>query len=168
MESSWIDVGLNICPLPSFSPDFHGAILLDRQPTNENRMEIESVPSIPVMKMALRNEEVKIELHRVLNSIQESSGYGIYVCESFKDPRHFQMDDYWTEVSAEAMGLQYLHRLVGTGHTPLTNDACCRMHQFSRLLSRLSKRIDRVVLAQPPMMVPEAQTSSSGPAFSTI
>jgi hypothetical protein len=143
MDSSWIDVGLNnICPLPSFSPDFHG---LGREQRVETPMEIESVPT---MKLALKNEEIKIELHKVLNSIQQSSGYGIYVCESFKDPRHFQMDDYWTDVSEEAVGLQNLHRLVGTGPTPLTQDAYRRMHQFSRLLSRLSKRIDRVVLEQ--------------------
>jgi hypothetical protein len=141
--SSWIEVtpSSECCPFPKFYPNF------GIPGEGQDGMDMESLPAIPAMKQALQNAEGKAELHRVLNAIQHSPGYGIYVCESFKDPRHFQLDDYWADVSLEAMGLQNLHRLVGTGNTPLTSDACKRLHHFSRLLSRLSQRIDRVVFA---------------------
>ena len=92
----------------------------------------------------------KIELHSVLNAFQHSPAYGVHVCESFRDPRHHSMDDYWDEVSCEALSVHELHSLVGGAGKPLTDEARARLHQFSRLLERLSKRIDRVVLAPPP------------------
>jgi hypothetical protein len=102
-----------------------------------------------VMKSGQQNAEYRKELHRVLHSIQSSPDYGIYVCESFKDPRRQCIDEYWEEVAQEALGLQHLHRLIGTGQGPLTDDACRALHRLSRLLARLSQRIDRVVLMAP-------------------
>lgn len=144
-SSSWIEVPTlsDICPLPPMFPNVRNA-----QDSNQSGAGDASIPNVPAMKLALQNAEVKIELHRVLNAIQPSREHGIYVCESFKDPRFEGIDDYWDEISGEAVGLQYLHRLVGSGHTPLTDDASRRLHQFSRLLSRLSQRIDRVILHQ--------------------
>lgn len=150
-ELSWVHVlgFTDSCPIPPLTPDLtgphgagqHGGFMMEVDHT---------IPtSVPGMKLALQNAEAKQELHSVLNAIQSSQGYGIFVCESFKDPRRESIDDYWGEVQAEAVGLQYLHRLIGTGHTPLTDDARRRLHHFSRLLSRLSQRIDRVVLSQP-------------------
>jgi hypothetical protein len=133
MYSSWVKVS---CPLPPMRP------ILDSD-EDTDMLSTESAGDAG----QTRNTEIKAELHRVLNSIQSCPRYGVYVCESFKDPRHFSLDDYWDEVSEEAMGLQGLHRLVGTGNLPLTTEACCRLHRLSRLLARLSQRIDRVVLA---------------------
>lgn len=89
----------------------------------------------------------KLELHRVLNAFQHSSEYGVHVCETFKDPRRYVMDTYWDEVREEAFSIDELHHLVGGVATELTDTARARLHQFSRALERLSKRIDRVVLA---------------------
>ncbi len=82
----------------------------------------------------------------MLNSIQQSSGYGIYVCESFRDPRTNDLNIYWDEVADEALGLQTLHRLIGSGPAPLSSNACCLLHRLSRLFTRLSQRIDRMIL----------------------
>jgi hypothetical protein len=100
------------------------------------------------MQVGLRHSEVKAELHRVLQSIQCSSDFGVYLCESFRDPRRHYIDDYWQEVAAEAYGIEELHRVVGkVDNTPLTDDARSRLHLFARLLDRLARRIDRMVLA---------------------
>lgn len=89
----------------------------------------------------------KLELHSVLNAFQHSPQYGVHVCESFKDPRKHHMDDYWDEVQYEAMSIDELHKLVGGFQGPELSDAArARLHQFARLLERLSRRIDRVVL----------------------
>ena len=89
----------------------------------------------------------KAELHRVLQAIQCSSEFGVYVCESFRDPRRQYIDDYWQDVCREAIGIEEMHRLVGkVNDTPLPDDTRVRFHQFARLLERLARRIDRVVL----------------------
>jgi len=90
----------------------------------------------------------KIELHRVLNAFQHSADYGVHVCELFKDPRRYTLDAYWDEVFLEAFSIDDLHHAVGGVATPLSDDARARLHQFSRALERLSKRIDRVVVSQ--------------------
>ena len=91
----------------------------------------------------------KIELHHVLNAFQHSTEYGVHVCETFKDPRRYVMDAYWDEVREEACSIDQLHNLVGGVSTPLSDTARARLHQFSRTLARLSRRIDRVVLTPP-------------------
>jgi hypothetical protein len=104
------------------------------------------------MPPAVRDEVVasaqKIELHSVLNAFQNSPAYGVHVCETFRDPRRFSMDDYWEDVQCEAVSIEELHKLVGGSQQQqgLTNEARARLHQFARLLERLSRRIDRVVL----------------------
>lgn len=119
------------CPIPVFAPNMQG-------PVN----------SISSMQQALRNTEAKNELHRVLQAIQCSTDFGVYLCESFRDPRRHYIDDYWQDVCKEAIGIEEMHRLVGkVDNTPLTDEARARFHQLARLLERLSRRIDRVVLA---------------------
>jgi hypothetical protein len=107
-----------------------------------------------VVQEAAVASAVKMELHHVLNAFQSSPTYGVHVCESFKDPRRHNLDDYWTEVELEAFSIEELHHIVGgTQRQPseLSNCACARLHQFARALERLSRRIDRVVLqATPP------------------
>ena len=88
----------------------------------------------------------KLALHQVLNSIQSSRDYGIYLCESFQDPRTATIDDYWDDVAAEAISLDDLHRLIGPVRTPLSDGCRAEMNRLSRLLERLSKQIDRIVL----------------------
>lgn len=92
----------------------------------------------------------KLELHRVLNAFQHSPDYGVHVCEQFRDPRRYALDDYWDEVFLEAFSIDELHHAVGGIATPLADDARARLHQFARALERLSKRIDRVVLSGDP------------------
>jgi hypothetical protein len=102
---------------------------------------------LPELHRSLKDSEVKTELHRVLQSIQCSSDYGVYFCESFRDPRRHYIDDYWSEVSHEAFGIEELHHLVGkVNSSPLPDEARARLHEFARLLDRLARRIDRVVL----------------------
>lgn len=142
-SSSWIDVedapstgGLLdpppcLCPLPVFMPNMQGP----------------PVHTVSSMQEGLRLSNGKAELHRVLQSIQCSHDFGIYLCESFRDPRRHYIDDYWTEVSGEAFGIEELHRAVGrVDNTPLSDQARARLHQFARLLDRLARRIDRAVL----------------------
>ncbi len=133
-SSSWIDVDTppqsansmeDCCPMPVFTPNF-----------------------TPPAEPTLRHSEGKTELHRILQSIQCSSDFGVYLCESFRDPRRHYIDDYWHEVAPEAFGIEELHRIVGkVDNTPLTDEARSRLHLFARLLDRLSRRIDRVVLS---------------------
>jgi hypothetical protein len=87
----------------------------------------------------------KTELHRVLNSFQNSQDFGMYVCEAFRDPRQHYIDDYWAEIESEAVGIHDLRKCIGKTTAPLEDDARRKLYQFSRLLERLSKRIDRVV-----------------------
>lgn len=151
-ESVWVDVGVpsknvwgvpSLCPLPRLSPDFEGPLAGDDR----------SAPSSPVIVPRQSNAPSpcipggKTELHRVLNAIQSSTDFGIYICEDLRDPRRAHIDDYWSEVADRALGLDELHRAVGPVATPLTDEARAQMHQLARLLERLSKRIDRVVLA---------------------
>lgn len=143
-SSSWIDVDtaapnsmdeppVECCPLPIFTPNMQGPVLAS---------------SIANMQQALRTAEAKAELHRVLQAIQCSTDFGVYLCESFRDPRRHYIDDYWQDVCKEAIGVEEMHRLVGkVNDTPLTDEARARFHQLARLLERLSRRIDRVVLA---------------------
>jgi hypothetical protein len=138
-SSSWIDVeeGSNIllgpasmcdgCPLPLLAPNLKGP---------ESGVQV------------VEHNNGKAELHRVLQSIQCSYDFGVYFCESFRDPRRHYIDDYWTEVSQEAFGIEELHRAIGrVDNTPLSDPARARLHQFARLLDRLARRIDRVVLS---------------------
>lgn len=92
----------------------------------------------------------KLELHHVLNAFQHSAEYGVHVCETFKDPRRYVMDAYWDEVRDEAFSIEELHHLVGGTTSDLSDQARARLHQFARALERLSKRIDRIVLAPAP------------------
>lgn len=83
-----------------------------------------------------------IELHAILNAFQHSPVYGTHVCEAFRDPQKYCMDDYWEDVQLEAFSVDELHRMVDECGPPAT---CARLHQFARVLERLSRRIDRVV-----------------------
>ena len=105
------------------------------------------VDSVSGMQRALRITEAKAELHRVLQAMQCSSEFGVYLCESFRDPRRHYIDDYWQDVCKEAIGVEEMHKLVGkVDDTPLPEEARVRFHQLARLLERLARRIDRVVL----------------------
>ena len=145
-SSSWINVEDNLnpllgpacmcddCPLPPLAPTLVGPA-------------VEPAETVSSMQLGLEHANGKAELHRVLQSIQCSHDFGIYLCESFRDPRRHYIDDYWTEVSAEAFGIEELHRAVGrVDNTPLSDQSRARLHLFARLLDRLARRIDRVVL----------------------
>lgn len=149
LSSSWIDVNrsddrdtssptdscMSFCALPPLTPNFIGP---GAQP----------VSTVTSMQLGMQIADGKAELHRVLQSVQCSSDFGVYFCESFRDPRRHYIDDYWSEVALEAMGIEDLHRAVGrVDNVPLTDEARARLHQFARLLDRLARRIDRVVLA---------------------
>lgn len=137
LASSWIDVEAppnsmmmmsssfsDCCPLPVLVPRF--------DPPHDG----------------LPDFGAKAELHRVLHAVQFSHDYGVHFCESFRDPRRHSIDDYWYEVKEEAISTEELHRAVGKVDTqPLSDEARTGFHQLARLLERLVRRIDRVVLA---------------------
>ena len=177
LASSWIDVdsqqpdaeagesmqicgggtrgGSKWCPLPIFTPNTHAPVpsqpIMVARTVVEMRQGLqhrEQPRDLPELHRSLRDSEIKTELHRILQSIQCSSDYGVYFCESFRDPRRHYIDDYWPEVSHEAFGVEELHHAVGkVNNTPLPEQARARLHEFARLLDRLARRIDRVVLA---------------------
>jgi hypothetical protein len=170
METVWVDVGTPIknvwgvpdgcCPLPRLTPnllpppdqpmmgdaDQDTVVMVNRGDGNGSSMEdlplchrtVEPLPS---------DVNSKAELHRVLNSIQCSNDFGVYLCESFRDPRRAYVDDYWSEVADQALGVDDLRHLLGKASAPLSDQARARFHQLARLFERLSKRIDRAVLA---------------------
>ncbi len=163
LASSWIDVDPSsceparpsvmqqLCPLPLFSPNFatppDQPVMVART-VLEMRQGLQREHTLPELHRSLRDSEIKTELHRVLQSVQCSSDYGVYFCESFRDPRRHYIDDYWSEVSHEAFGIEELHHLVGkVNNTPVPDEARARLHEFARLLDRLARRIDRVVLS---------------------
>lgn len=143
-SSSWINVdaqmtsqdsprqACSFCPLPRFAPNFDGP----------------SAPStVSEMQQGLQNTENKKELHRILNAVQCSADFGVYFCERFRDPRKHYIDDYWDDVCDEAFGLDELHKAIGRADSsPLPPEALSRLHLFARLLERLARRIDRLVL----------------------
>lgn len=104
----------------------------------------------PLVQEEAVSSALKLELHSVLNAFQYSPTYGVHVCESFKDPRKHNMDDYWSEVECEAFSMADMHHQVGGSQrqasAQLSDSARARLHQFARALERLSRRIDRVVL----------------------
>jgi hypothetical protein len=148
-SSSWIDVEdgpapclacehESACPMPVFRPNLVGG----------PAVMVEPVVTVSSMQEGLRHADGKAELHRVLQAVQCSNDFGVYFCESFRDPRRHYIDDYWAEVKEEALGIEELHRAVGrVDSTPLSEEARSRLHLLARLLDRLSRRIDRVVLA---------------------
>ena len=161
-ESVWVDVGTpsknvwgvpsSLCPIPRFTPNVEGPD--ERDPHDVSS----SLPSSPVVvprharnlllaDLGFSNAQNKTELHRVLNCIQCSNDFGIYICEDLRDPRRQYIDDYWKDISDKALGIDDLHKLIGPASTPLSDEARSRMHQLARLFERLSKRIDRAVLA---------------------
>lgn len=106
---------------------------------------------LPFVQKEAVASAVKIELHSILNAFQSSPRFGVHVCESFKDPRKHAMDDYWGEVELEAFSIEDLHHVVGGAQrqpSELSDESRARLHQFARALERLSRRIDRVVLAR--------------------
>ena len=151
--AAWVDVGSpsknvwgvpdGACPLPLFSPNFQDPLGSNRAP---------SPPGSPVLvprhsSASESAHEHKAELHKVLNCIQASADYGVYVCEDLRDPRRQYIDDYWAEIREQAFGLDDMHRLLGSSTSPLSEEARARFHRLARLFERLSKRLDRVVLA---------------------
>ena len=143
------------CPLPIFTPKTRApdppAMMVARTIV-EMRQGLQhhsdDITPLPELHRSLKDSEIKTELHRILQSIQCSSDYGVYFCESFRDPRRHYIDDYWPEVSHEAFGIEELHHTVGkVNNSPLPEQARARLHEFARLLDRLARRIDRVVLA---------------------
>lgn len=153
LSASWIDVDqdeppmnsplssscMSFCALPPLAPNFDGPA--------RSFTTTEPARTVSTMQECLQNANGKFELHRVLQAVQASSEFGVYFCESFKDPRKHYIDDYWPEVQHEALGIQELHRLVGkVDNAPLSDEARAHMHQFARLLERLARRIDRIVL----------------------
>jgi hypothetical protein len=151
--AAWVDVGSpsknvwgvpdGACPLPLFSPNFQDPLCSHGPP---------SPPGSPVIvsrhsSASESAHEHKAELHKVLNCIQASADYGVYVCEDLRDPRRQYIDDYWAEIREQAFGLDDMHRLLGSSTSPLSEEARTRFHRLARLFERLSKRLDRVVLA---------------------
>ena len=67
----------------------------------------------PLVQEEAVSSALKLELHSVLNAFQYSPTYGVHVCESFKDPRKHNMDDYWSEVECEAFSMADMHHQVG-------------------------------------------------------
>jgi hypothetical protein len=108
----------------------------------------------PLVQEEAVSSALKLELHSVLNAFQYSPTYGVHVCESFKDPRKHNMDDYWSEVECEAFSMADMHHQVGGSQrqasAELSDSARARLHQFARALERLSRRIDRIVLHTDP------------------
>lgn len=158
LSSSWIDVDTpagpnnmcdmpaDCCPIPVFRPNYTPPPVA--RTVSEMRQSLQREPSLPEVQRSLRDSEIKTELHRVLQSIQCSSEFGVYFCESFRDPRRHYIDDYWHEVSAEAFGVEELHHAVGrVDNVPLPEETRARLHEFARLLDRLARRIDRAVLS---------------------
>ncbi len=158
LSSSWIDVDTPVgpnsmcdlpadcCPIPVFRPKLAPPLPVAKT-IAEMRHGLQR-DSIPEMSRGLRDSEIKTELHRVLQSIQCSSDFGVYFCESFRDPRRHYIDDYWHEVSASAFGVEELHHAVGrVDNEPLPEETRARLHEFARLLDRLARRIDRAVLS---------------------
>jgi len=90
----------------------------------------------------------KNELRKILNAFQFSRDFGIYVCEDFKDPRRFYMDDYWFDVEHSASGICDLGQALDFRHPnhSLTDDARKQFNRFARTLERITKRIDRVIM----------------------
>lgn len=83
---------------------------------------------------------VKRELYRVLNAFQNSPGFGVYVCEDFRDPRHQQVDSYFHEVESTAFGISALCRMIGPTDTPLGEHARFQILCFADALERLAGR----------------------------
>lgn len=136
----------SVCPMPRFTPDFDGPAR--GREARHGRRQAPPVRTVCSMQECLRNAECKAELHRVLQAVQFSAEYGVFFCENFRDPRRQHIDDYWEEVCNEAIGIDQLHRAVGrVDNTELSRAALSRLHLFARLLERLARRIDRVVLA---------------------
>jgi len=159
------------CPLPLFAPNFRSNASSSVPPSGheeedeeeeeqpvmvartvlemrQSLLQNQQTPLTELIHRSLKDSEIKTELHRILQSIQCSSDYGVYFCESFRDPRRHYIDDYWSEVSHEAFGIEELHHTVGkVNSSPLPEQARARLHEFARLLDRLARRIDRVVLA---------------------
>jgi hypothetical protein len=163
METAWIDVGTPVksvwgvpdgcCPFPRLTPkllppaddDHH---MGERDVVVVNRSDAaDDLPRHQTFETLASDISSKIELHRVLNSIQCSNDFGVYLCESFRDPRRAYVDDYWSDVADQALGVDDLRHTLGKASAPLSDQARARFHQLARLLERLSKRIDRVVLA---------------------
>ena len=90
----------------------------------------------------------KPELFRVLNAFQSSPGFGIYVCEQFRDPRHEHIDEYFHEVQESALGISDLCRCLGKPHTPLQDAARGRMLCFAHVLESLARRTRAALAAK--------------------
>jgi hypothetical protein len=75
----------------------------------------------------------RTELFRVLNAFQHSPGFGVYVCERFRDPRRFLLDDYFDEVEGDAVGVDDLARRLGRG------GFCVRPQERKDMLSLAGK-----------------------------
>jgi hypothetical protein len=93
------------------------------------------------------NAKLKRELWKIINSIQESNEYGIYVCESFRDPRRQCIDTYWSDVEQDAVGLHDVGGTIGRNVLPLTPRCKEMFSRLSHVLGNLSKRIDKVLEA---------------------
>jgi hypothetical protein len=159
-SSSWIDVETSDqpavqdwCPIPAFRPNLTGPLpaCLPTAPDMDVPGHAAFRPGMDVPGHAAfrpGEAEAKAELHRVLNSVQCSADFGIYFCESFRDPRRHYIDDYWKEIRHESIGIEELHKTIGKSDgSPLADETRARLHRLARLFERLARRIDRVVLA---------------------
>ena len=90
----------------------------------------------------------KPELFRVLNAFQHSPGFGVYICEQFRDPRHEHIDDYFHEVEESALSVSDLCRRLGKPHTPLQDAARGRMLCFAHVLESLARRTRAALAAR--------------------
>ena len=80
----------------------------------------------------------KAAIFRALNAFQHSPGFGMYVCERFRDPRFHSLDEYFPEVRQEAFGIEELkQRLAFAPDLALRRE----LHGFSDALERIAASI---------------------------
>ena len=89
----------------------------------------------------------KGELRKVLSAFQTADDGGIYVCESFRDPRTTCIDWYWPEVEKEASGINELGFSIGRHALPLSTLARENFSRFAKTLRSLADRVDAVLAA---------------------
>ena len=80
----------------------------------------------------------KAAIFRALNAFQHSPGFGMYVCERFRDPRFHSLDEYFPEVRQEADGIEELkQRLAFAPDLALRRE----LHEFTDALERSAASI---------------------------
>ena len=90
-------------------------------------------------------EKRKNELWSIVNAFQHSPNFGVYVCESFRDPRRTQIDDYWHEVQKDAVGIHEVGSCIGRYKEPISDNAKKQFRRLEAVLRSLADRVDRAL-----------------------